>query len=186
MPHGVHINTFSRGSISRFLTNNWLTLLTFSFDFGAARSCCCCCCALSAAWLSIMDSASSWLLNTSSSSDLFSSVFTWNFLSSFASGLVAGSEASAMFSLSVGMIFAIGIGDREFDSTSLSCGRFSPLRTCVVSETSDWLSAVGSGEFGFDDSLFCDWVSAVSSVLSVWVAPAFSSPANSSSSPEKS
>lgn len=72
-----------------------------------------------------------------------------------------------MFSLSVGMIFAVGIGDNEFDSTSLSCARFSPLRALVASIISDWLSAVDDGEFGFDDSLLGDWASVVSSVASV-------------------
>lgn len=61
-----------------------------------------------------------------------------------------------MFSLSVGMIFAVGIGDNEFVSTSLSCGRFSPLRAFDASIISDWLSAVDTGEFGFDESLLGD------------------------------
>lgn len=184
MPQGVHMNTFGRGSNSRFFTSNWLTLLIFSFDFGAARSCACCCWAFSAALLrftaSSMFSASSWLLITSSSSNLLSSVLI--FLSSFASGLAAGSEASAILSRSVGMALISGVGEREFDSTSLSSGRFSPLRTFAIWISSGMISTGGSGELDFNVSLCGDWASIGSSVVSCCAAVAWFS---SSSSPRK-
>lgn len=80
------------------------------------------------------------------------------FRSSFASGFVAGSEARATFSLSVGMILAVGMGDSEFESMSLSSGRFSPLRTFAVGIfVSELLSTTGgSGVLDFDGSLCGD------------------------------
>ena len=97
------------------------------------------------------------------------------FRSSLASGFVAGSEASATFSLSVGIIF----GDNEFDSRSLSSGRFSPLRGFTNSSETSELS--GSGEFECLECSLCDdWASVMSSVAdSFWVGAAISSPSSS-------